>query len=124
MNNLQELTEMLKTLEQAENQLMRVRSALSSTKQKVAVRIKSERLSVALALTVKPSKDLMVVGEIIEKLKSVNPSEFSNISAVALGRILTKQGYVKTFVGKKTYYYLELTNWVSSSPLKTGNDGR
>ena len=124
MTNLQELTEMLKTLEQAENQLMRVRSALSSTKQKVAVRIKSERLSVALALTVKPSKDLMVVGEIIEKLKSVNPSEFSNINAVALGRILTKQGYVKTFVGRKTYYFLEFTNWVSSSPLKTGNDGR
>lgn len=106
-DNLTELTAMLKTLEQAETQLMRVRSALSSTKQKVVVRIKSERLSAALALTVKPSEDCMVVGEIIEKFKEINPTEFKNLSAVALGRVLSKQGYSKTFVGRKTYYYLE-----------------
>lgn len=106
-DNLTELTAMLKTLEQAENHLMRVRSALSSTKQKVEVRIKSERLGAVLALTVQPSKDRLMVGTIIDTLKEINPTEFKNLSAVALGRILTKQGYSKTFVGRKTYYYLE-----------------
>lgn len=113
-DNLTELTAMLKTLEQAETQLMRVRSALSSTKQKVQVRIKSERLSAALALTVQPSKDRVMVGDIIDMLEDANPTEFGSLSAVALGRVLSKQGYSKTFVGRKTYYYLE---------FKTDTDG-